>query len=126
MTLDYLINEDGSCTCKLCGELTASRTHWYRHKYKVTSSCDCRPSVITLNIRQVHNVCLFKCDKCEVYFKSKKGYEGHVANRHTPRLLGADGKVRSKKEMEGLNKVSFTSSLELNLFCSLIHQGHVF
>ena len=73
----------------------------------------------------MHNVCLFKCDKCEVYFKSKKGYEGHVANRHTPRLLGADGKVRSKKEMEGLNKVSFTSSLELNLFCSLIHQGHV-
>ena len=65
---------------------------------------------ITLNIRQVHNVCLFKCDKCEVYFKSKKGYEGHVANRHTPRLLGADGKLRSKKEMEGLNKVSLVSS----------------
>ena len=38
VTLDYLIHEDGSCTCKLCGELTASRTHWYRHKYKVTSS----------------------------------------------------------------------------------------
>ena len=55
-------------------------------------------------------MCLFKCDKCEVYFKSKKGYEGHVANRHTPRLLGADGKVRSKKEMEGLNKVSRTSN----------------
>ena len=40
-----------------------------------------------------------------MYFKSKKGYEGHVANRHTPRLLGADGKLKSKKEMEGLNKV---------------------
>ena len=35
MTLDYLINDDGTCTCKLCGEVTASRTHWYRHKYKV-------------------------------------------------------------------------------------------
>ena len=35
MTLDYLINDNGSCTCKLCGEVTASRTHWYRHKYKV-------------------------------------------------------------------------------------------
>jgi hypothetical protein len=34
-TLDYVINEDGSCTCKLCGEKVASRTHWYRHKYKV-------------------------------------------------------------------------------------------
>ena len=27
MTLDYLINENGTCTCKLCGEVTASRTH---------------------------------------------------------------------------------------------------
>ena len=35
MTLDYLINDNGTCTCKLCGEVTASRTHWYRHKYKV-------------------------------------------------------------------------------------------
>ena len=35
---------------------------------------------ITLNIRQVHNVCLFKCDKCEVYFKSKKGYESELAD----------------------------------------------
>ena len=34
-TLDYVVNEDGSCTCKLCGEVVASRTHWYRHKYKV-------------------------------------------------------------------------------------------
>ena len=36
MTLDYFINENGTCTCKLCGEVTASRTHWYRHKYKVS------------------------------------------------------------------------------------------
>ena len=35
LTLDYLINDNGTCTCKLCGEVTASRTHWYRHKYKV-------------------------------------------------------------------------------------------
>ena len=38
MTLDYFINENGTCTCKLCGEVTASRTHWYRHKYKVSVS----------------------------------------------------------------------------------------
>ena len=37
LTLDYLINDNGTCTCKLCGEVTASRTHWYRHKYKVGS-----------------------------------------------------------------------------------------
>ncbi len=34
-SLDYILNEDGTCTCKLCGELALSRTHWYRHKYKV-------------------------------------------------------------------------------------------
>ena len=55
---------------------------------------------------------MFKCDKCEVYFKSKKGYEGHVANRHAPRFVGADGKLKSKKEMEGLNKV-----IKLFLLC---------
>ena len=38
MTLDYFINDNGTCTCKLCGEVTASRTHWYRHKYKVSHS----------------------------------------------------------------------------------------
>ena len=38
VTLDYLINDNGTCTCKLCGEVTASRTHWYRHKYKVQTS----------------------------------------------------------------------------------------
>jgi len=86
VTLDYVINENGTCTCKLCGEVTQSRTHWYRHKYKV------------------HNVCLFRCEKCEIFFKSKKGYEGHVANRHTPRVLGLDGRLKSKKEIEGLNK----------------------
>jgi len=86
VTLDYVINDNGSCTCKLCGEVTHSRTHWYRHKYRV------------------HNVCLFRCEKCEIFFKSKKGYEGHLANRHTPRVLGLDGRLKSKKEIEGINK----------------------
>ena len=75
---------------------------------------------------------MFRCEKCEIFFKSKKGYEGHVANRHTPRykkkfkfklkfqnlslssstvskislrVLGLDGRLKSKKEIEGLNKV---------------------
>ena len=64
--------------------------------------------MLTKSSVQVHNVCLFKCEKCEVFFKSKKGYEGHLANRHTPRVVGADGKLKSKKEMEGLNKVNLT------------------
>jgi len=85
--LDYIMNEDGTCLCKLCGEKVASRTHWYRHKYKV------------------HNVALFRCEKCEIFFKSKKGYEGHLANKHAPKILGTDGKPKTKKDVEGLNKV---------------------
>ena len=82
-TLDYVINDNGTCTCKLCGEVTQSRTHWYRHKYKVKTTI-CQGAFLSWSI-QVHNVCLFRCEKCEIFFKSKKGYEGHVANRHTPR-----------------------------------------
>ena len=48
---------------------------------------------------------LYRCDKCEIFFKSKKGFEGHNANRHAPRVLGSDGKPKTRKEMEGLNKV---------------------
>ena len=59
----------------------------YRHKYKV------------------HNVALFRCEDCEIFFKSKKGYEGHLANKHAPKLIGSDGLAKSKKEVEGLNKV---------------------
>ena len=33
--LDYNLNDDGSVTCKICRETVPSRTHWYRHKYKV-------------------------------------------------------------------------------------------
>jgi uncharacterized C2H2 Zn-finger protein len=64
---------------------------------------------------QVHNVCLFRCDKCEVFFKSKKGFEGHVANRHTPKLVGQDGKPRTRKELEGLNKVRSGSNRNVSL-----------
>ena len=41
-TLEYALNEDGSVTCKLCEENVPSRTHWYRHKYKV-STCHSDP-----------------------------------------------------------------------------------
>ena len=35
-SIEYTLNkEDGSCICNLCGEMFGSRTHWYRHKYKV-------------------------------------------------------------------------------------------
>ena len=36
--LDYTLNKDGSVTCKICKETVPSRTHWYRHKYKVTKN----------------------------------------------------------------------------------------
>ena len=53
----------------------------------------------------MHNVALFRCEDCEIFFKSKKGYEGHLANKHAPKLIGTDGLAKSKKEVDGLNKV---------------------
>ena len=72
----------------------------------------------------MHNVSLFRCEKCEIFFKSKKGYEGHVQNRHSPKLLGADGKPRTRKEMEGLNKVlkEIQSKKEAELVQKIIAQ----
>lgn len=68
--LEYLIRQDGSVVCKLCGEVLASRTHWYRHKYK-------------LHVNNLGNPApLFKCFHCNVFFKSRKGYMGHIATRH--------------------------------------------
>lgn len=68
--LEYLIRQDGSVVCKLCGEVLASRTHWYRHKYK-------------LHVNNLVNPApLFKCIHCNVFFKSRKGYMGHIATRH--------------------------------------------
>lgn len=48
-----------------------SRTHWYRHKYKLHMSTP--PGTTPL----------FKCYKCNVFFKSRKGYLGHVSSRHS-------------------------------------------
>lgn len=59
--LEYMIKEDGSVICKMCGEVLASRTHWYRHKYKLHVPNTAQPTS------------LFKCEKCCVFFKSRKG-----------------------------------------------------
>ncbi len=106
---EYSMMENGSCECKLCGEVVASRTHWYRLVVvvmfplkEVNRKCTfCRHKY------KVHNVALFRCEKCEIFFKSKKGYEGHLANKHAPRVVVLDnnGKPKSKKDLQGLNKV---------------------
>ena len=60
---------------------------------------------------QVHSASLFRCSHCEVFFKSKKGYEGHLQNKHGPKVVGSDGKPKSRKEMQGLNKVEINQSV---------------
>lgn len=56
--------------CKWCGELLPSRTHWYRHKYKLHVPTAGLPAG------------LIKCIKCNTFFKSRKGYVGHCISRH--------------------------------------------
>ncbi|KAK5647080.1 hypothetical protein RI129_005544 [Pyrocoelia pectoralis] len=72
--LEYLTRQDGSVVCKLCGEVLASRTHWYRHKYKLHVNSMINPAP------------LFKCTHCNVFFKSRKGYMGHISTRHSENI----------------------------------------
>lgn len=72
--LEYLTRHDGSVVCKLCGEVLASRTHWYRHKYKLHVNSMVNPAP------------LFKCTHCNVFFKSRKGYMGHISARHSENM----------------------------------------
>ncbi|XP_015608672.1 protein tramtrack, beta isoform isoform X4 [Cephus cinctus] len=70
--LEYLIQNDGSVVCKWCGEVLPSRTRWYRHKYKLH---------VSTQVSQPAP--LFKCHSCNAYFKSRKGYIGHLSSRHS-------------------------------------------
>lgn len=103
--LEYLIRTDGSVTCKLCGEILASRTHWYRHKYKLHASVlstsaggttNVSASGVTVSVTPVTAVShpqpapLYKCELCNVFFKSKKGYTGHVTSRHVSSVVDED------------------------------------
>lgn len=72
--LEYLTMHDGSVVCKLCGEVLASRTHWYRHKYKFHVNNLVNPAP------------LFKCTHCNVFFKSRKGFMGHTSARHSDNI----------------------------------------
>ncbi|KAF5275595.1 hypothetical protein FQA39_LY06707 [Lamprigera yunnana] len=72
--LEYLTRHDGTVVCKLCGEVLASRTHWYRHKYKLHVNSMINPAP------------LFKCTHCNVFFKSRKGYMGHISTRHSENI----------------------------------------
>lgn len=71
------MKQDGSCVCKLCGQILASRTHWYRHKYKVHTPAHLAPQAVERTGQELHT-----CKVCKQYFKSKKGYLGHVHAKH--------------------------------------------
>ncbi|KAL7632644.1 UNVERIFIED_CONTAM: hypothetical protein RMT77_017023 [Armadillidium vulgare] len=86
ITLDYVLNCNGTATCKLCGELLPSRNHWYRHKYKT------------------HANSLYRCDECGVVYKSKKGYETHMEVKHA-KIKHSSGERPRRRDWEGVNKV---------------------
>lgn len=82
--LEYVIQHDGSVLCKICGAILQSRTHWYRHKYKV-------------HVPNASPTPLFQCEYCNVFFKSRKGYIGHIASRHSE--VESQGSVMIKQEL---------------------------
>ncbi|KAL1513351.1 hypothetical protein ABEB36_002772 [Hypothenemus hampei] len=84
--LEYMPQSDGSVVCKRCGEVLASRTHWYRHKYKVHVNNFGNPSP------------LFKCEHCNVFFKSRKGYMGHYSTRHAEAEINENNDRLSVKD----------------------------
>ncbi|CAH2099730.1 unnamed protein product [Euphydryas editha] len=94
--LEYMTRNDGSVVCKLCGEILQSRTHWYRHKYKLHV------------IQPLNPAPLFQCEQCLVYFKSRKGYIGHIASRHSE-VLRDSSPVLTNSQAEALSKKTATA-----------------
>ncbi|XP_034188419.1 zinc finger and BTB domain-containing protein ttk isoform X2 [Osmia lignaria lignaria] len=92
--LEYLIQNDGSVVCKWCGEVLPSRTRWYRHKYKLH---------VPTQVSQPAP--LFKCHSCNAYFKSRKGYIGHLSSRHS------DNENDENREEPANKKVRKTSDI---------------
>ncbi|XP_045454517.1 zinc finger and BTB domain-containing protein 11 isoform X3 [Melitaea cinxia] len=98
--LEYMTRKDGSVVCKLCGEILQSRTHWYRHKYKLHV------------IQPLNPAPLFQCEHCLVYFKSRKGYIGHIASRHSE-VLRDSSPVLTNSQAEALAKQTATIQTDI-------------
>ena len=71
---EYEMRHDGNVLCKICGMMLQSRTHYYRHKYKVHVKSKTK---IQAQIFQC-----FYCPSNRAFFKSKKGYSGHLWGKH--------------------------------------------
>ena len=91
--LKYKTLDDGSVICKLCNRHFASRTQWYRHKYKSHNESETIVTVHPVNMESFKDTfqntekalsvsALFQCDKCQVFYKSRRGYLGHMKRRH--------------------------------------------
>ncbi|XP_061382644.1 zinc finger and BTB domain-containing protein 11 isoform X2 [Danaus plexippus] len=98
--LEYMTRNDGSVVCKLCGEILQSRTHWYRHKYKLHVIHPLNPSP------------LFQCEQCLVYFKSRKGYIGHLASRHSE-VLTDSSPVLTNSQAVAMSKQTTPTQTEI-------------
>lgn len=74
LQFEYEMRHDGNVLCKICGMMFQSRTHYYRHKYKVHVKSKTK---IQTQIFQC-----FYCPSNRAFFKSKKGYSGHLWGKH--------------------------------------------
>ncbi|XP_046969306.1 uncharacterized protein LOC124536760 [Vanessa cardui] len=95
-----MTRNDGSVVCKLCGEVLQSRTHWYRHKYKLHV------------IQPLNPAPLFQCEQCLVFFKSRKGYIGHIASRHSD-VLKDSSPVLTNSQADALSKSTATIQTDI-------------
>lgn len=107
--LEYLIQNDGSVVCKWCGEVLPSRTRWYRHKYK-----------LHVSTQVTQPAPLFKCHSCNAYFKSRKGYIGHLSSRHSDNENDENREEPVNKKTRRTSDVSFTRSKKCQIPLSFL------
>ncbi|XP_020279641.1 longitudinals lacking protein, isoforms H/M/V-like isoform X2 [Pseudomyrmex gracilis] len=99
--LEYLIQNDGSVVCKWCGEVLPSRTRWYRHKYK-----------LHVSTQVTQPAPLFKCHSCNAYFKSRKGYIGHLSSRHSDNENDENREEPTNKKFRKISDIGKSSDWE--------------
>lgn len=127
--LEYLVQKDGSVVCKWCGEVLPSRSRWYRHKYKLhvqtSASIQQQQPPTQAQVGCIQPAPLFKCQSCNAYFKSRKGYIGHLSSRHSGEDVPENDENREEacnanKTSAAINKTQISHQKKITHVSSLM------